>query len=460
MAIQYITILNSFVSTEGSNGFMTNYIYYSLMAVMTDGKREVLSVKDSQMGMYLPFIRTPIDELQALEGQVKELKSTVKAMREEINELTDQKMSYVVESLYPIPDLTRLQEEDAVKKLEDAGLTPCLSRTYSADLPRSGIVYSYNRNPSLFKVVDVELIYPLPDVCGMQKEEALALLESENFTVEVVEKSSSELLNGTVMNCVHEDERTQNLVLTVSKLIPNVIGLDRNTAVQILKDAGFQVSLKREIVQEGENNRVLSCEDAADREHALILHYSAYENDVPLKGMSCADALEYLDANGIQGTVVMKYSDAPKGSIFDWAWTGLDTQDPYLTLFGSNGPQIMKTSDIQVKCQNMQGSGGDSYSATAEYDQDHKLCTIQLKYSVNPKVKHKLVSVNLADDSIRGEINSASSKGTIMEPGVSGMLSISCSLQEEPAMLSLVLNTQYGMMSKSESIRLDLTLRW
>ena len=146
--------------------------------------------------------------------------------------------------------------------------------------------------------------------------------------------------------------------------------------------------------------------------HEAIRRILGFKAFVGKDGKLFADALEYLDANGIQGTVVMKYSDAPKGSIFDWAWTGLDTQDPYLTLFGSNGPQIMKTSDIQVKCQNMQGSGGDSYSATAEYDQDHKLCTIQLKYSVNPKVKHKLVSVNLADDSIRGEINSASSKGS------------------------------------------------
>lgn len=40
--IAYATILNSFVSTEGSNGFMTNYIYYSVLVTNTDGTREIV----------------------------------------------------------------------------------------------------------------------------------------------------------------------------------------------------------------------------------------------------------------------------------------------------------------------------------------------------------------------------------------------------------------------------------
>ena len=42
MAIKYVNVVNSFVSTEGSNGFMTNYVYYTLLVVNTDGTSQIV----------------------------------------------------------------------------------------------------------------------------------------------------------------------------------------------------------------------------------------------------------------------------------------------------------------------------------------------------------------------------------------------------------------------------------
>ena len=66
MAIKYTQVLNSFVSTEGSNGIMTNYIYYSVLVVNTDGSSEIVEGKSHQISHLLRYVRTPVDEQMEL----------------------------------------------------------------------------------------------------------------------------------------------------------------------------------------------------------------------------------------------------------------------------------------------------------------------------------------------------------------------------------------------------------
>ena len=66
MAIKYVNVINSFVSTEGSNGYMTNYVYYTLLVVNTDGTTQIVEGKLNQVSFLLPFVRTPVDEIREL----------------------------------------------------------------------------------------------------------------------------------------------------------------------------------------------------------------------------------------------------------------------------------------------------------------------------------------------------------------------------------------------------------
>ena len=111
MAIKYVQVLNSFVSTEGSGGFMTNYIYYSLLVVDTNGSKKIVEGKADQISYLLPLVRTPIDEIE-------ELKETVKNLRRDINDIADQKAKYLVDSIFPIPDILNKTEVEAVDLLE------------------------------------------------------------------------------------------------------------------------------------------------------------------------------------------------------------------------------------------------------------------------------------------------------------------------------------------------------
>ncbi len=301
-AINYITVLNSVVSTEGSGGYMTNYIYYSLLVVYKDGSKSVLSVKDREMSIYLPFIRTPIDELQNLKAQmtdlqskVDSLQSTVKSMRKEMNEQTDQKIKYFVDSLYPIPKLAGLPEEAALTALKDAGLNAVIIRHYDKSLG-SGIVYSARRNEKLFKDVDLELVYPLPDVAGTMKSEAVALLEAGQFHVEIVETGSLEEGDNRVLKCEWKDPRKQTVTLHVAKRVPQVIGLDKDEAVRRLKEAGFNVFLQRVEGTQSQDNLISDYCLMEEPPLSVMLRYSSVDSVIPLQTV-CSDQLaDMMDA--------------------------------------------------------------------------------------------------------------------------------------------------------------------
>ena len=124
MAIKYTQVLNSFVSTEGSGGIMTNYIYYSVLVVYTDGTSEIVEGSNKNIAHLLRYVRTPVDELM-------ELKETVKELRKDINDIVDQKMKYVIDTLCMIPDIQDKNEVEALKLLTDAGLIPVLDYTYA-----------------------------------------------------------------------------------------------------------------------------------------------------------------------------------------------------------------------------------------------------------------------------------------------------------------------------------------
>ena len=71
MAIKYTQLINSFVSTEGSGGFMTNYGYYTFLVFHTDGSVRIAEGKYSDIAHLLPYIRTPMDDIAELKETIK-----------------------------------------------------------------------------------------------------------------------------------------------------------------------------------------------------------------------------------------------------------------------------------------------------------------------------------------------------------------------------------------------------
>lgn len=90
-AIKYTSIINSFVSPEGSFGAITNYIYYSVLVVYSDGTKEIIEGKSKEIAPLLSFLRTPVDELQ----EIKQLIASTLSDNNTISHKINQNMSCV-----------------------------------------------------------------------------------------------------------------------------------------------------------------------------------------------------------------------------------------------------------------------------------------------------------------------------------------------------------------------------
>lgn len=459
-SIHYTMILNSFVSTEGSNGFMTNYIYYSVLVAFTDGSRQIVEGQLNQISYLLPYVVTPQDELELLRSDLKEVKQTISSMRREISDMTDEKMRYVVESLYPIPDLNGLKEEDAVRELERAGLHASFARSYPEGLPESGVVTAYQRSGSFFKTVEADLIYPLPAVVGMKKDEALSLLKKNGFSVKTVYEYSENYEDMAVLSCSREDVYSMDAVVCVGRKIPAVIGLNKEEAIRALADAGLRPTARRVIVENGETDKVLAVRMADEGDDSVIVEFSSNSSSLPLQGMQEEQAIAFLEENGIKYRINSSFAPFPKNQVYEWEWQSSD-DDTIVILRVSRGPEVMEATVRNVKWDTMQGSSGDSYQPQVSYSQRATELKIDLNYKLGAKAKHKILAAQIRADG-GAEKDLVLLSGNVMDVSAPGVLKLSTQkLIQLPNRIAIVLRTQYGgLMPKEESIKIEMDLDW
>ena len=174
--INYTSIINSFVSTEGAAGFMTNYIYYSVLVVYTDGTKEIVEGKKAQIAPLLVYLRTPVDELQDIKKYITSLPDDISNIKNKI----DDNVNYVLDTICPIPDVRGMKEEEAIKQIEEYGLVPNISQSDIVS-KNQGTVGFLQRNRFNFKHVDIGITHSIPAVDGLTKDVAIEVLEKAGF---------------------------------------------------------------------------------------------------------------------------------------------------------------------------------------------------------------------------------------------------------------------------------------
>ena len=174
--IKYTSIINSFVSTEGSGGFMTNYIYYSVLVVYTDGTKDIVEGQKAQIAPLLMFLRTPIDELQDIKQLITSLPDDISNISNKI----DENMNYALDTICPIPDVRGMKEGEAIKQIEEFGLVPNISQSDIVS-NNQGTVSFLQRNRFNFKHVDIGITHSIPAVDGLTKDVAIEVLEKAGF---------------------------------------------------------------------------------------------------------------------------------------------------------------------------------------------------------------------------------------------------------------------------------------
>lgn len=391
MAIKYTQVLNSFVSTEGSNGIMTNYIYYSVLVVNTDGSSEIVEGKSHQISNLLRYVRTPVDELM-------ELKETVKGLRQDINDVVDQKMKYVVDSLFPIPDIQNKNEVEALNLLKNAGLIPVLENNYPEGTPPNGIVRMFSRNTDNFKKVNVKIIHDVPNIEKTNIDEALLKLKDAGFTADITHKVVSGVENGIVLRCSRADENKLLVGLEVSSSIPETKGMAWDEASKLLQDQGYEVVIEKQ-VNTSAPGIVTSWSSITEKKIKLFI-------SIPEKYEA-----KYVDVK----------------------WTNM--QDSTGDTYGAIAEFSNRSQELLIKL---------SYTIGAK--SKHQITAIESKAAVTGQQKPMMDFNRTMEPNTKGSLNITIPFGKPFE--------------EIPRDISLSLDTQYGLMKKKDTISLQFNIDW
>lgn len=389
--IKYATILNAWVSTEGSMGMMTNYTYYSVLVAFTDGKKDIVEGKYDQIKYLLNYVQTPQDELIAL-------KETVKDLRNDMNDIAEQKMTYVIDSLYPIPDIIGLDELEAEKKLLESCLQPVYVNFYDDSVPRIGKVKSLIRNKNNFKKIELNVVHEIPEVVGMSLDAASDILSEAGFTLKVNSILNTDGINNTVKDVRRDSDSSMELALDVN------------------------ISL-------------------AD-----------------LTGMSYEDALAEIERVNCTPQVYYEHSPKPFNTVIEWR----DNHNGTVIVFFSKGMKNIDAKHVDVQSDTMQGSAGDDYKANVSCDFGAGTLTVVINANVNTKLKHKLQAIFCYENNSLLKSYSRSlptlEAGT---PGkFSVVIEKTYSREKLPRNIKIVMNTAYGLVKKEEDITLNLSIDW
>ncbi len=167
--------------------------------------------------------------------------------------------------LFPVPDLTGMTESDAINAIRNAGFElGDIDREYNKDVDEGKI---FAQSPAAGTMVKSGTLITItvskgtelrkvPDVVGKSKADATSTLKSAGFAVKVTEEFSSTVAKDLVISQSPSAgvsvEVGASVTIVVSKgeeilIVPDVIDMTEDEAIQTLEDAGFSVLVNYQI---------------------------------------------------------------------------------------------------------------------------------------------------------------------------------------------------------------------
>lgn len=152
-----------------------------------------------------------------------------------------------------VPDVVGRTQADAVYLLEQKGFTVVTTLVKSDEtegivLSQSPVADSKKENGSEVEI-KVSSSRVIPDVVGMDRDEAVSLIEEEGILNVVVVTEESEERSGTVLSVSPSEgsRATSSTVVTVTVAtpytVPDVTGMSLDEAQEVLEDYGYTVSV-------------------------------------------------------------------------------------------------------------------------------------------------------------------------------------------------------------------------
>lgn len=448
--IAYTQFIGIRTAENGSNGFITNSTNYSMLVVYTNGSREIVEGDAHLMSIYLPYLKE--DNTSAI------LQQSLTDFAARMERLVDERLERVFAVMYPIPDVIGLREDDAEQKLRAAGFEVVRMNSYPEGMPL-GVVHSVRRAGERYLTVEMDVRHALPEVKGLPQSQAMALLERAGFRVQLVNTYPAGAPDGTVYSCGRTSETSVEVYLDVRHALPDVAGLPEEEAVALLKARGFAVAVNRKD-RVGGAYVVESCDRLRPQDLAVTLTTTSTLANVT--GMTEAEALRQLRAQGVSCEVRRRPSQAPVGQVLRWEMDG-DT----MALYVSIGDQDLTARKTSATLTSEDGAEFEMRNVTAERSWSRETLRISLEVMPTGKTRYTLTDYTTdlrLDGQARMRRCTVSQSSTVIEPERWTRLTLSFDLTQLRDMLPgsahLALHPTVGVFKKSCQWDLDFKMDW
>ncbi len=152
------------------------------------------------------------------QADIQNLSRLVQNLPNEFSRVLDQKLQYILDSLYPIPAVLEMNAPEAKEIITTSGLHPIINCQDDVT-EETGVIVSVQRSKQSFMNVELGVGLAVPSVVGMNLQSALMALKEAGFEAEVVYTIVVGHEKDQVLGCHRSLDNSKHIVLEVSRLL-------------------------------------------------------------------------------------------------------------------------------------------------------------------------------------------------------------------------------------------------
>lgn len=307
----------------------------------------------------------------------------------------------------------------------------------------------------VLKVFDA--LRPVPEVYGLREDKAIALLQSKDFVVHLVNEYPANIPLGVVYACKRQTDAPMTVDLDIRHALPNVVNLLEEQALAKLRAAGFDPTVTRIYAVEYTDHHVLTCK----RKNATTMNVDLeVTSPAPsLVGLTQQEAIRQLEEAGfVYRTAMILHEDIPAGIVIEAKYES----GKVAVLTVSRGPQFLYATNAQATWNTFPDSTEDNYPDISVWvDRDTRKLTIQLELLSNCKKPHTLTGSCIVNGDLAWAKPLKSSPE--IKPNESFMFQINNRLEQMdslPTQLTVKAETTSGLFKQAFMLEYSFTIAW
>lgn len=305
-------------------------------------------------------------------------------------------------------------------------------------------------------------VRPLPAIEGLQENKAIQVLRDAGYEVELTNHYPEGTPQGIIYKVSRKEGAYMTAELDVRHKLPNVIGLSKEEALGILFEKGFIAEVVETPSNDVPGGHVCACQRESDTSLKVKVEISLSIPDVT--GMTLEEATKALEEAGAQVSVSHATSnEVAVNHVISWS-NGIP---PIVDVVISTGKNIYESEQLSIRTGHIDDCRGSNFWGTATIDRIQSTISIALHYKLDMEHKHEWVESGNATMDNKQNVRLSFSRVPKFESGQTQEMMLEVysysidSKSELPQEVKINLTSQYGTLRKTKvDIPLTIGFDW